>query len=300
MIPPFWGGPQWLGLDIQADGIKAVQARRVAGVLTVSRFANFPLAEGVMLEGKVQVWRGLEQALRDMVQAWRLKGCFVVTCLPVQLVRTQKITLPSAMTGAELERAISVQLLRELVGVMDGMQLDYSHIPSEDKRYQKLIVTAVRAEYVQQFAQTFASAGLQLKVIDVDAYALQRIYQTQSTILFVAGDQARFIVMDRHSVLFQQQWIVSSAEEFYREFKSALQLCRALHGESSVKIVQLCGEFRLFALEPEELNQISDCIVIVQEEWSGVCFVSAGDAEKCHSEYAIALGLLQREIPRWL
>lgn len=300
MIRPFWGGRQLLGLQIQSDGIRVVQARREADGLMVSRFANFPLAPGVIIEGKVQGWDDLEHALREIQAAWQVRGSSVVTCIPAQLVRTQKMMLPSSMQGIELERAIRVQLLRELVGVVDSMHFDYSKVPSDDEGYQQLIVTAARQEYVQRFVQVFETAGFKLKIIDVDVYALQRVYQQESAILFIAVDQVILIIMDEHAVLFHQQWVITSADAFYREFKSALQLCRALHGEAICKTILLCGDFRLFALQPEQLQLVGDCFVSTQTEWRGIHFVQALEGVSCHAEFAIALGLLQREISWWL
>lgn len=300
MIPPFFGKRPSLGLDIQSDGIRIVQAHRKAGLLSVVHFALIPMPAEVFVDGRVKSWLLFDQFLRDLVLAQGLKGAAVVTCLPAQMVRTQKLSFPSSMTGVDLEQAIKMELVRDLSGMADITQHDYSLRSTLDAAYQEVIVTATRQEYVEQLANAFTKAGLKLKILDVDVYALQRVFAATSSMLFVAGGVATFIVIDHDYIVFQQQWFIESATEFYGEFKTSLQLCRAMCGEKVVQRILLCGDYRMFALQAECLAALSGCQIDIQDDWIDVTLAPSLQGAILHADFAIALGLAMRQVPIWL
>jgi Tfp pilus assembly PilM family ATPase len=103
---------------------------------------------------------------------------------------------------------------------------------------------ATRQDYLQDYLSLVNQAGLIVKVVDVDSFALLRalylFYPEEQiiSILDINSSTAQFIVFQKQELIFNH---LISMQDFTREFHQVLQKCFLTHPQIKLNIVVLSG-----------------------------------------------------------
>ena len=96
--------PPLLGLDISSSSLKLVElGRDKSGALILERCAIEALEQGWIVDGNVERFDEVADALRRLVKKSGTKAKNVAMALPASAVITKKIILPGGLSEAELE-----------------------------------------------------------------------------------------------------------------------------------------------------------------------------------------------------
>ena len=152
-------------MDIQPDGIFFV--------ILGGRSGAKALPSGIFTEEKITDWQKLNFCLAELVSEHRLNGMAAAISVPSTLVRMQTIHLPAGLSDADVEAEIYLHLQRDLPGMKDELHLDFTVLPQQ-AGFNDIFFVAIRNEYNSQYIDCVQTAGLKVKIVDVDVLALER------------------------------------------------------------------------------------------------------------------------------
>jgi type IV pilus assembly protein PilM len=165
-----------VGIDIDASGITAVQARD-AGRLTIDRVAVAPLETGIVRDGEVVDVNGLADALRTLFSENRGLSKRVRIGVANQKIVVRVVELPYLADPKELDSAVRFQAHEQIPMPLDQAVLDHQPLDvteGPDGRRQRVLLVAARRDMVMRALTAVRAAGLQPEGIDLSAFAMIR------------------------------------------------------------------------------------------------------------------------------
>ena len=163
-----------LGLDISSSSVKLVElSRDKSGMLTLDRCAIEPLDRGWIVDGNVENFEEVAEAVRRLVKKSGTRTKQVAMALPASAVITKKIILPGGLTDAELEIQVESEANQYIPFSLDEVSLDFCVVgPSATSNGDvEVLIAASRKEKVQDRQGLAEAAGLKPVVVDVESYA---------------------------------------------------------------------------------------------------------------------------------
>jgi type IV pilus assembly protein PilM len=165
-----------VGIDIDASGITAVQARH-DGRLTIDRVAVAPLEMGIVRDGEVVDVDGLADALRTLFQENRGLSKRVRIGVANQKIVVRVVDLPYISDPKELDSAVRFQAHEQIPMPLDQAVLDHQPLDVTDGpggRRQRVLLVAARRDMVTRALTAVRGAGLHPEGIDLSAFAMIR------------------------------------------------------------------------------------------------------------------------------
>lgn len=163
-----------LGLDVGASGIKLVElGRNRSGHLVLERCAFEPIDRDWIVDGNVENFDQVAQALRRAVKLSGTRNRLAAMALPASAVITRKVILPAGLADRDLEVQVEIEANQYIPFSLDEVSLDFCVIgpaPASPGEVEVLIA-ASRREKVQDRQGLAEAAGLKLQVVDVESYA---------------------------------------------------------------------------------------------------------------------------------
>jgi hypothetical protein len=284
---PFTPQKPLIGVDIQPDAIRLVQQK------TQQTF-HFPLPPHIFSHHKITNWDALTAFLTEQIHTNHLQQSPTAISIPTHLVRTARITLPAHLTDPEIEADIFMHMKEEMPGLSEAIHIDFSRLPTKDSSSIEVVYTAVRENHVLPYLTCMQSAGLNVNMIDVDCYALQRALNLSSTphhlqgILQIKNHVTEFMIFDHHALLFHQQWMTTSGTLDLSQLKDCLQLFAATFRQNTIDQLILCVSYARDEALANEIAELADCSVF-----------PAVLSPPITIDFLVASGLARRELPLW-
>lgn len=166
--------PPLLGLDISSSSVKLVElSRDKAGNLVLERCAMELLERGWIVDGHVEKFDEVAEAVRRLVRKSGTATRNVAMALPASAVITKKIILPSGMSQAELAIQVEAEANQYIPFSLDEVSLDFCVVgPSSTSSGDvEVLIAASRKEKVQDRQGLAEAAGLKPVIVDVESYA---------------------------------------------------------------------------------------------------------------------------------
>ncbi len=296
-------------MDVQPGEVRLVHLKRCKSNCTIEYAANRSLSEDVFGEGKIKSWDELQFVLIDMVQEGNLRGMAAAISLPANMVHMQHVEVPFNLPERQIPAEIVAQVQREFPGMTEELSADFILREPESKEYANLFYAAARKEYLMHYARCINSAGLQLKIADVDIYALQRIVVFNDTqtdkntdaIIYLAANQILFILHQSDELFFHQRWNIPG-NDFSAEIKHKIQLFLAGLKQLNVDQIILCSDDARLINVADYLKQAWKVPVRILNAMSKFEYTFE-DIATCVSEdssqYLLAAGLSLYKVPVW-
>lgn len=177
-----WVKPAMLGIDIQPEAIRLAQLQQKRNKYYSQRLETIALPEKIIEEGKIKHWDRLTETLYRAIEVMELKNLPAALAVPVSLVRINKLSLPRQLSDEALESEINSHIHRELPGMSAGLCFDYDRIAAS-RSTQEIHCVVIREDYLSRLVAAVTSAGINVKVVDVDVYALQRFNNHKSELM---------------------------------------------------------------------------------------------------------------------
>jgi len=163
-----------LGLDISSSSVKLVElGQDKAGNLVLERCAIERLERGWIIDGNIEKFDEVAEAVRRLVKKSGTKTRNVAMALPPSAVITKKIMLPGGMTDQELELQVETEANQYIPFPLDEVSLDFCVVgPSATSAGDiEVLIAASRREKVQDIQGLAEAAGLKPVIVDVESYA---------------------------------------------------------------------------------------------------------------------------------
>lgn len=141
-----------LGLDISSSSVKLVElGRDKGGELVLERCAIEPLERGWVVDGNVEKFEEVAEAMRRVVKKSGTRTRNVAMALPPSAVITKKIILPAGLSEQDLEAQVEAEANQYIPFSLDEVSLDFCVIgPSPSSAGDvEVLIAASRREKVQ-------------------------------------------------------------------------------------------------------------------------------------------------------
>lgn len=167
-----------LGLDISSTTVKLIELTRQGDGYRVENYSVRPLPAGVVVEKNITDVDAVAQVVKATVQQARSKVKDVALAVPGSAVITKTIEMPAGLTDDAMELQISLEADQYIPYPLEEVSIDFDVLgPSEKSPEQvEVLLAACRSENVETRQAVLELAGLNAKVVDVEAYALERAF----------------------------------------------------------------------------------------------------------------------------
>ena len=167
---------QVLGLDITTSSIKLIElAAAGAGQYRVECYAAEPTPPNSINEHIIVDPEAIGEAIKRAVKKAGTRTREVAVAISGDAVITKVIQMPRGLAESELESQVELQADQYIPFPMDEVSYDFEVIgPAEkDKDSNDVLLVASRSENVEQLRGAVAAAGLETRIVDVEAFALE-------------------------------------------------------------------------------------------------------------------------------
>ena len=164
-----------LGIDISSTSVKLLELSRSGGRYRVESYAVEPLPPNSVIEKTITDPNLVGEAIG---RAWKKSGTkskLAACAVAGSTVITKIISMPANLSDDEMEAQIQIEADQYIPYALDEISLDFSVLgPSPvDPGKVEVLLAASRSDNVEIRVAALEIGGLQAKVVDVEAFALE-------------------------------------------------------------------------------------------------------------------------------
>jgi type IV pilus assembly protein PilM len=167
-----------IGLDISSTSVKLLELSRHGKGYRVESYGVKALPIGSVIEKNISDEGAVADVIRQVVSQSKCKLKQAAVAVAGSSVITKVIDMPAGMDEDELEAQITIEADQYIPFPLDEVSIDFEVLgPLEgDPNQVKVLLAACRRENVELRASVLESSGLHPKVVDVEAYTIERAY----------------------------------------------------------------------------------------------------------------------------
>ncbi len=164
-----------LGLDITTSSIKLIELSMSGGQYRVESYAAEATPQNSMNEKAIVDADAVGQAIARAAKRAGARSREVAIAISGDAAITKVIQMSRSLKESELEGQVEMQADQYIPFPMDEVSYDFEVLgPSEkDPETNDVLLVATRTENVEQRRAAVTAAGLNAKLVDVEAFALE-------------------------------------------------------------------------------------------------------------------------------
>lgn len=167
-----------VGLDIGSSSIKVAEIKVTGKGLTLHKFGSTKIVPGTIVEGRIMDMESLAATIRSLFDSQKIreKNIAISTGGSSVVIKTIDITSGSKK---ELHKTIYSEAEQYIPYDMDDVNIDYQVLGESDFSADQVnvLLVAVKKDLVAEYIDLIQMAGLNPRIIDVDTFALQNVYE---------------------------------------------------------------------------------------------------------------------------
>jgi type IV pilus assembly protein PilM len=164
------------GLDIGSSTVKAVElGRGRGGTVGLKACHSVPLARHAIVEGAIRDAGAVADAVRRCVNEAGIHSRSAVISVSGREAITKRVPLPR-VSARELADAIVLEAEHHIPFAVDEVFLDYQ-VVGQSAHSMEVLLVAVKRPKVLDYVAAVETAGLEVAVVDLDAFALQNQFE---------------------------------------------------------------------------------------------------------------------------
>jgi type IV pilus assembly protein PilM len=167
-----------IGLDIGSRFIKVVQLKEKKNEYQLERVGVMPIASELIVEGSMLDAPRVVDALKELINKSKIKiKNTVLSVSGHSSVIVKRVTMPE-MTEEELRESIKFEAEQYVPFDIDEVSLDFQILSvGEQEGQMDVVIVAVKKEKIEEYVSVVREAGLIPIIVDVDAFALENMYE---------------------------------------------------------------------------------------------------------------------------
>jgi type IV pilus assembly protein PilM len=186
----FFGGKKKmvLGLDIGTSAVKFADLKDTGRGYQIENIGLTPLPPETIVDGSLMDATTVVEAIGELISHYKIKKREVAVSVSGHSVIVKKITLPK-MTESELEENIMVEAERYISFDINDVSLDFQILSTPEKdmgEHMDVLLVAAKKDFVNDYITIVREAGLSPMIIDIDAFALENVYELNYPLEIVA------------------------------------------------------------------------------------------------------------------
>jgi type IV pilus assembly protein PilM len=172
-----FGRKNAVGVDIGSHSIKVCLLSESGRGLFLKRFDVAPLPPDSVVDGAVMNFPQVQDKLKELVAANKLKGRPAVLSISGHSVIVKKISLPE-MTQQELDASIMWEAEQYIPFDIKEVNVDVQILdPKAGQGQMDVLLVAAKKDIINDYASIAVEAGLDPAVVDVDTFAGQNMFE---------------------------------------------------------------------------------------------------------------------------
>jgi len=170
--------PNVLGIDISTSAVKLIELSKHGSRYRVEGYAVAALPENAVIDNNFADLDAIGQAVRTVVERSGTKLKQAALAVSGAAVITKIVSIPAPDNDDELEAQVELIADQYIPYSMDEVNLDFSIIGVNEKNAGMVDIqlAASRRENIDDRVAVLDLAGLKTKIVDVEAYALEKAY----------------------------------------------------------------------------------------------------------------------------
>ena len=188
---------QILGLDISSTTVKLLELSRTGGGYRVESYAVSSLSQDAVIEKSVNDVDGVSNAIRTVLAQSQTKVKIVAAAVAGSSVITKFIDMPEGLSDDEMELQLALEADQYIPYPLEEVSMDFEvQGPSPDNEGQvEVLLAACRRETIAARVEAIEGSDLEPKIMDVEAYAMERAY-TQLQSQLGLGEESTVAIVD--------------------------------------------------------------------------------------------------------
>lgn len=167
-----------VGLDIGSKNIKAAEVIEGKKGFTLSKFGMIDIAPGLIEDGAIKDPEAVADTIRKLFKSYGIKNGNVALSVGGYSVIVKKISVQTA-TEDQLQDTIHFEAEQYIPFDIDDVNLDFQIMGENENNPNQMnvLLVAAKKEMVNDYVNLAELAGLEPRIIDVDAFALQNAFE---------------------------------------------------------------------------------------------------------------------------
>jgi len=183
--------PPLIGVDISSTAVKVLQLSQTGGRYRVEHYAVEPLPPNAVVEKNLVEVEAVGEAIRRAINRSGTKTRFAAAAVSGSSVITKLIPMLASDANDEgLDDLVQSEAGQYIPYPLEEVSLDFEVVgPVKDNpEMVNVLLAASRTENVEARAAALEVGGLEARVIDVEAFAMENAFQLVSEQLSVPRD----------------------------------------------------------------------------------------------------------------
>jgi type IV pilus assembly protein PilM len=188
----------YLGLDLSSTAVKLLELAKTPNGYRVESYAVAPLPSGSIVENTISNPENVADAIINAISKSKTKSSLAAVCVSGSSVITKVIDMEAEMNEEEREVQILEDAEQYIPFPIEDVITDFEIIremPENEDRVEVLLA-ACRKDVVEARQDVLARADLTAKVVDVEAYAMERAFHLISDKIDVDEESAIVAIVD--------------------------------------------------------------------------------------------------------
>jgi len=180
-----------LGIDINSSSVKILQLSHHGLDYCVEHYASYGLSVGMQMSD-------LAAVIKKLISSNPFTNQSIVVAVPNSSTISKVIQINQETRESDLESLVLLEAEQSIPYPLDEINLDYTILGPSSKKsdLQDLLIIASRAENVNARVEPIKLAGLEVNVVDVESYAIERAVQLIKSQLPSLGLNSLVVIID--------------------------------------------------------------------------------------------------------
>lgn len=185
-----------LGVDISSTSVKILQLSAVGNSYRVDNYVIRSLPANSVVEKNISDIDAVGECIGAAVSILKPSVKDAAVAVAGSAVITKTIEMNAALTDSEMENQIVVEADQYIPYPLDEVSIDFERqkLSERNPELVEVLLAACRRENVDSRVTALEIGGLEAKVVDIEAYAIERAYTLLAEQLGSDDDQTVAIV----------------------------------------------------------------------------------------------------------
>jgi type IV pilus assembly protein PilM len=167
-----------IGLDIGSRYIKVVEIKDLKTGYQLERFGITSLLPELIVDGSILDAPRVVEAITNLVSQANIKSKDATIAVSGHSSVIIKRVSLQQMTEEELSESIKFEAEQYIPFDIDDVSLDFQILEQrQDENLMDVLIVAVKKDKINEYVSVVSEAGLNPVIVDVDAFALENMYE---------------------------------------------------------------------------------------------------------------------------
>ena len=165
-----------LGVDISSTSVKVLELGLSGSQYKVEAFSVEPLPPGAVVENNIHELDVTGEAVAKALSQSRTSLKSAAVAVSGSAVITKNIEMDASLSDTEMETQITVEADQYIPYAMDEVAIDFEVQGLNEKNPERVevLLAACRRDNVEMREEALRLGGLKTKIVDVEAFAMER------------------------------------------------------------------------------------------------------------------------------